>query len=106
MTTRQMKTGGSALLRDIQLRESATGEYRDVLFADGFEDAFLGLGSRFTYQVAVYDRRKCIKILIARDGMTPEEAEEYFVFNVEGAYVGEHTPIYLETGHSDADSLL
>jgi hypothetical protein len=91
-----MKTGGSALLRDIQLREAATGEYRDVLFADGFEEAFLGLGSRFTYQVAVYDRRKCIKILIARDEMSPEDAEEYFGFNVEGAYMGEHTPIFLE----------
>jgi hypothetical protein len=28
--------------------------------------------------------------------MTHEEAEEYFSFNVEGAYVGEQTPVFLE----------
>ena len=75
--------------------------FTGALLADGFEDAIIGLGSRFTYPVAVYDRRKCIKILIARDGMTPEEAEEYFGVNVEGAYVGEHTPIFLDVRWGD-----
>jgi hypothetical protein len=27
--------------------------------------------------------------------MTSEEAEEYFEFNVQGAYVGENTPAFL-----------
>ena len=72
-------------------------EGEGALLADGFEEALIGLGHRFTYAVAVYDRQKCLDILIARDGMTGEEAEEYFSFNVEGAYVGEQTPVYLDT---------
>ena len=71
-------------------------EDEGVLLADGFKEALIGLGHRFTYAVAVYDRQKCLDILIARDGMTGEEAEEYFSFNVEGAFMGEHTPVFLE----------
>jgi hypothetical protein len=26
--------------------------------------------------------------------MTPEEAQEFFEFNIEGAYMGERTPVY------------
>jgi len=36
----------------------------------------------------IYSGEKIVAILIARDGMTPEEAFEY----IEGAYVGEQTP--------------
>ena len=35
--------------------------------------------------------QKCIDVLI-KDGMTVEEAVEYFEFNTVGAWVGEHTP--------------
>jgi len=66
------------------------------LTADGFEDAFVGVGRQFTKPVAVYDREKCIEVLVARDGMSMEEAEEYFEYNVQGAYVGEDTPIFME----------
>ena len=31
-----------------------------------------------------------------RDGMSDEEAVEYFEFNVTGAWVGENTPIFFE----------
>jgi hypothetical protein len=71
--------------------------YEGALLADGFEEALIGMGHRFMYAVAVYDRQKCLDILIARDGMTYEEAEEYFSFNTEGAFVGEHTPVFLDT---------
>lgn len=69
--------------------------YEGVLLADGFEGAFLGVAERIAAQpVAVYDRAKCIQILELQ-GMTTEEAEEYFEFNVAGAYVGEQTPWFL-----------
>ena len=29
------------------------------------------------------------------DGMTMDEAEEYFHFNVLGSYVGEYTPVFI-----------
>lgn len=64
-----------------------------ILLADGFEDAFLGIGRQFNRVFAVYDRSKCIDIL-SKD-MPYDEAEEYFQFNVEGAYVGENTPAFM-----------
>lgn len=69
----------------------------DVIVADGFEDALIGVGQQFNKAMAVYDRQKCIEILMERDGMSDEEAVEYFEYNVTGAWVGEYTPIFLET---------
>jgi len=67
-----------------------------VLLADGFEGALLGFGHQFNYPVAVYSRSQCMDILITRDGMSYEEALEYFDFNVSGAYVGKSTPIFMD----------
>ena len=67
----------------------------NVMLADGFEDAFLGVARQFNSPpFAVYDRNKCIEIL-TEQGMEEDEAEEYFSFNVEGAYVGESTPAFM-----------
>lgn len=67
----------------------------ETLYADGFEDAFIGYGVRFNHMVSVYDGAKCLKILMERDGMSHEDAVEYMDFNVTGAYVGDYTPIFL-----------
>jgi len=56
-----------------------------MLLADGFEDAFIGVAVRNGAECAVYDRDKCIKILIERDGMTEDEALDYFEYNVIGS---------------------
>jgi hypothetical protein len=67
------------------------------LLADGFEDAFVGVVTgKGREPVVCYDRERCIGVLIARDGMSREEAEEFFGFNVEDAWVGERTPVFLE----------
>ena len=68
----------------------------EALLADGFSEALIGMGTRFTYDVAVYDYEKCIEIL-ERD-MSREDAEEYFDFNVSGAYVGDNTPVFVTVG--------
>ena len=78
--------------------EDLLSDDETVLLADGFEDAFIGIGRQFNTPIAVYNREKCIKILM--EDMPYYEAEEYFAFNVAGAYVGESTPIFLET-HED-----
>jgi hypothetical protein len=72
----------------------ATGD-DELLFADGFDDPIIGFAKRCGQPtLVVYDREKCIDILIA-GGASPEEAEEHFEFNVEGSWVGERTPLYL-----------
>lgn len=60
------------------------------LKADGFDSAVIGLDERSMR--LIYSVSKCLDILM--DDMTLEEAVEYFDFNVEGAYVGEQTPIW------------
>lgn len=74
--------------------ENCLHDDEQILLADGFEDAFVGIGRQFGKPVAIYDRSKCIEILM--ENMSEDEAEEYFSFNVEGAFVGEKTPIFLE----------
>lgn len=74
------------------------GGHEGVLFADGFEEALIGYVERFTSSegrvaVALYDRRKCIEILM-QQGLEFEEACEHFEFNVIGAYVGPYTPAF------------
>ena len=67
-----------------------------VLLADGFHRAFIGLTTEWSGAMrSVYDYDKCVDILMKRDDMTEEEAEEYMEFNVMGAYMGEHTPVFL-----------
>lgn len=70
----------------------------DVLFADGFEGALVGYVERCGQpMIPAYDVGKCLEILQDRDGMTWEEAGEYFDVNVMGAWVGDRTPAWLTT---------
>ena len=71
-------------------------EDQEIILADGFEDAFMGVvESHGAAPKACYDYKKCEEILVSRDSMTWEEAAEYLQFNVTQAYVGEHTPAFI-----------
>jgi hypothetical protein len=63
----------------------------DILIADGFDEAVIGI-EESTMRL-IYSITKCLDI-IESQGMTDEDALEYFYFNVQGAYVGEQTPIF------------
>ena len=78
-------------------------EYPDLLKADGFDEAIIGVVERIGTQALCYDQEKVIDILIKRDGMTYEEAVEYFDFNIAGAWVGEHTPFFLTRDSFEKD---
>lgn len=74
-------------------RELISAQYgEDILLADGFDDAFIGVD--YASERAVYAITKMVRILMV-GGMNPEEAMEYLEFNVLSAYVGEKTPIYI-----------
>lgn len=64
---------------------------------DGLDDAILGQASVWNgnekIEVLVYDADLMIKVFVDRDGMSEEEANEYILFNIEGAYIGEDTPV-------------
>ena len=69
---------------------------KGLLIADGLDHAFVGLMMRFNVlePIACYDYDRVIQGYI-EEGMTEEEAVEFFEFNVIGAWVGERTPCYL-----------
>lgn len=66
----------------------------EALLADGFEGALIGYVEIFHKLIALYDKEKCIRILMKRDGMNYEGACDYFAFNVQDAFVGEGTPAF------------
>ena len=67
----------------------------EAKIAVGFDEAVIG--SDYNQGRAVYSIERIIQILITRDGMSMDEAIEYFDFNIGGSYVGEMTPVYVWT---------
>ena len=66
-----------------------------LLKLDGFDDCYLGVGDSYgEYPALVYDYQKIIEQL-KQDGMSEEEAHEYYEFNILGSYLGEKMPIFL-----------
>ena len=83
----------------MSIREDILDQFGDdaetMLFADGFDDAIIGVGNKFGDQLcAIYDTDKVIDILM-KEGMDYAEAMEHFDFNIAGSYVGEQTPIFM-----------
>ena len=70
----------------------------EALLCDGFDEAIIGMAERINLgPVVAYDIDKMIDIMVERDGMTYEEAIEYFDFNILGAWMGENTPVFITT---------
>lgn len=67
----------------------------DLLFTDGHDDAILGIAERDGLSLIVYDTARILRTLRRRDGISREEAEEFFEYNIAGSYMGELTPIFL-----------
>ena len=68
----------------------------EMLFADGYDGAIEGVvwdGER----TRVGYRMESVLEILMDQGMTYDEASEYFDFNVAGSHVGVYTPLYLET---------
>lgn len=78
------------------LLDQIMDEYPDVDFmcANGFDDAVIGFESS-TMKLA-YSVEKCIDILVD-SGMEYVDALEFFEFNVRSAFVGDQTPLWINT---------
>lgn len=78
----------------------------EMLFADGLDDAIIGVCDRSLR--VIYSKRKCLIILQA-EGMSEEEAHEHFSFNINSAWVGDRTPIWCDdlwTDNVDLSNIL
>jgi hypothetical protein len=69
----------------------------DILIADGFEEAFIGVASGAGKpSVAAYDYQKCIEILMKDCNVSYFEAVDDFEHNVIAAYMGKYTPVFID----------
>lgn len=76
-------------------RDELSDYNEEMLFADGFDDALIGIVEQFGRPpVALYDYDKCVAILMERDDMEEGEAIDFLGYNTLGAYVGENTPAF------------
>jgi hypothetical protein len=64
-----------------------------MILVDGFDNAILGVD--VDSQRIVYSKSKMVETLTL-NGLDEEEAVEFLEFNTWCAYMGEHTPIYVE----------
>jgi hypothetical protein len=64
----------------------------EILTADGFDDAIIGLDSKSLR--VIYDTDIMVSILMEQ-GMEEMDAVEYLEYNVFNAWVGDQTPIYM-----------
>lgn len=65
------------------------------LLATGYDHCILGIAERCGQpDVVAYDTKAIIRSLV-KDGMSDEEALDFFSFNISGAYVGELTPVFI-----------
>jgi hypothetical protein len=79
-------------IQRIQERLEASGE--EALGADGYDDCVVGLAYQHTRPLIVYSKRKIIERLM--EDMSREDAEDFFEWNIGGAYLGAGTPLFME----------
>ena len=91
---KEIETRGTYLREAVAEFADNMGEGDEMLCADGFEAAILGV-TESCEPVVVYDWNECVRILQVRDEMTEEDAIEHMSFNVTGAYVGPRTPLFI-----------
>jgi len=79
------------------LVEFISHTYPECVKMEGFDDCILGVCQRIGNSNCIaYDLGKVIRKLM-KEGMTRREALEYFEFNQLGAFVGETTPVFIDT---------
>lgn len=78
-----------------ELREEVAEANEDMLFADGFDAAIIGVvEGPGQLPVALYDKDIIISILMKEDDMDEQSALDFFEYNILGAYMGENTPLF------------
>lgn len=80
---------------DAKIKEYLEDNYPDSFLLDGLDDAIIGVS---TSNNIIYGFDKIIQILMDRDGMTYEEAVEYFDYNIDRVlpYMVEGFPVIIK----------
>ena len=82
-------------------RDEIACKLEDALFLDPpkiFDKCIVGVAERAGGMSAVaYDMDKCIRALMYAHKWSHDEAVEWFEFNTVAAYVGDRTPVFIDT---------
>ena len=70
----------------------------DILKIDGFDKAIIGVQEGIQPRL-VYDLWKLVDTL-KEENMSEEDALDYIAYNITGAYVGESTPVIVDTSRT------
>lgn len=81
-TSEDPETPGLQSTGQEPMAEYISNNYPDSIVLDGLDDAIIGIS---TAGNVIYSVERIINVFISRDNMTPEEATEYFDYNVERA---------------------
>ena len=69
-----------------------------IILPKHFDSAIIGIAERCGLgPIIAYDTDLVIEAIMAHDGVTHEEAIEWYDYNIVGAYDGETTPIFINT---------
>jgi hypothetical protein len=67
-----------------------------MMTADGFDEAIIGsITSYGRGETVLYSTQKILEVMMERDGMTEEDAIEFFNYNIIGSYNGNGMPAFL-----------
>ena len=86
-----------------------------MLRLNGFDEALIGMaavwqkgemGGASPVDTLVYNGEEIVDILMRESGPSEEESMEHISFNIEGAYVGEATPIIVWPSSIDRVQLI
>ena len=73
-------------------------EYAEgAILLDNLEEAIIGIVEEFgNGRRILYSKSKILSILQIRDGMTEQESEEFYDYNILGLYAGEQNAVFLD----------
>ena len=73
----------------------------EMLFMDGYNDCIAGVVERFGQEpIVCYDKDKVL-CKLEEQGMSKDEAVEFFYFNQIGSWMGDLTPCFLSTNNAN-----
>ena len=75
--------------------EYISENYPEALIMDDYDDCIAGVVYRFGAEPIVCYDKKLILDKLKKDGMTEEEAIEWFEFNQIGSWLGKMTPCFI-----------
>ena len=78
-----------------EMEEELKKEETTLMKAEGFDHCIMGLSRVANSYSIAYDEDKVISTLCDRDGMSLDDAREYYEFNIAGAFVGGGTPTFV-----------